>query len=109
MWIFTTSGFLSAVAHRDQPGAVMVRARERSHLATLAAFSCLADGAISETPSADYRWRITVTKAVFAEFVKAQAQAVDYDNFKNACHDRQPAARRWHHCLMDVWSAMRRL
>lgn len=109
MWIFTTTGFLSAVAHRDDPTLILVRARRRADLVPLAAFARLDSDAIIETPRADYRWRCTVPRETFAGFVKVQAEAVDYPNFKTACHHRAPDDHPWHTALMRVWNAMRAL
>lgn len=99
MWLFTANGFVSAVAHRDKPGMLLVRARRRDDLLGIAEH---AGAEIIETPRADYRWRCEVPREAFAEFCRRQAMAIDYDNFKDACHG-EPARDR---ALMQVWSAM---
>ena len=98
MWIFTTSGFVSAV-YKD--GALQVRARDRKSLAPLAKQT----GAdILATPLADYPYRIAITNEQFSKWISAQAMAIDYKNFKS-----EVAATRGYdfaHPLMKVWSAM---
>ena len=66
MWVATTQGFYSVVAHRDEPDKLLVRARTREDIETL------------------------------REQIPALAQLVtdlDYDNFKNAVAERQGAER----------------
>jgi len=102
MWLFTTSGFLSVVAHHDRPGDVLVRARVRDDIQAF----CVATGAPApiKTPHRDYRWRTEVPADVFAAYLAAQARAIDYGNFKNAVAARQGGGRasRYH----DVWQVM---
>jgi hypothetical protein len=102
MWIFTTAGFLSVVAHHDRPGDLLVRARV---LEDLTAF-CTATAAPAplETPSRDYRWRTTVPATTFASYIAGQAEAIDYGNFKNAVAERQGSDRA--HRYHDVWDVM---
>ncbi|MFA6700588.1 MAG: hypothetical protein WCS28_10530 [Thiomicrospira sp.] len=81
MWIFTSNGFVSAVAHRTKSNHLMVRARAKEHLAGLAQRV----GAQPEhTPDADYEWRVTVSRKVFEGYVLEQIKAIDYDNFKDS-------------------------
>jgi hypothetical protein len=102
MWIFTTSGFLSIVAHHDDPAQRLVRARTREDLAAF----CEATGAPAptETPARDYRWRTVVPQEVLADHLAREATAIDYGNFKAAVGARQghDRARRYH----DVWDVM---
>ena len=91
MWLITTQGFYSVVAHRDEPDKLLVRARTREdiealreQIPTLEPF---------EDRHADYRHRAVVGRA---EWVAALAQLVteiDYDNFKDAVAARQGRER----------------
>lgn len=101
MWIFTTKGFVSAVAHRAEPNNLMIRARARYSLDELATRS---GSSIEATPYGDYPFRITVDRELFVEWVAEQVRDIDYDNFKNAAHDL--GDKRYDHALMRVWSAM---
>ncbi len=102
MWLFTTSGFLSIVADPDHPGEVLVRARVREDIEQF----CTAAGAPApaQTPNRDYRWRTRVTAEVFAAYLAAEGEAIDYPNFKSAVAERQGADRA--HRYADVWRAM---
>ncbi|MDR9497813.1 MAG: hypothetical protein RI556_01450 [Hydrogenovibrio sp.] len=102
MWIFTRDGFLSAVAHRDQPDHLMVRARERSHLQSMIDFAKSYEPiVVSNTPSADYHWRCVVSKRTFAAFMAEQIQGIDYDNFKGSLADAD-----YHDACLGVWQTM---
>ena len=99
MWIFNKDGFFSAVAHREKPDHVMVRARRREDIEALAR----ALGAEAElTPNADYAYRVTVPKSDFADYMQASVLDLDYPNFKSACAGHGARSRAY----MDVWSVM---
>ena len=102
MWIFNKDGFFSAVEHRDDPDQLMVRARCREDIERLAK-SLGAE--VVHTPNADYAYRITVSKAAFADYMRDAVMDLDYSNFKDACAGHGTRSRAY----MDVWSAMRRL
>ena len=91
MWVTTTQGFYSVVAHRDEPDKLLVRARTREDIEALREQIPALEP--FEDPEADYRHRAVVSRA---EWVAALAQLVadlDYDNFKNAVAERQGAER----------------
>lgn len=101
MWIFTTSGFISAVQDWHDPSRVLVRARDRTSLESLAAAT---GEVIHASPAADYPYRTSATKGDFAHWVATEAGAIDYPNFKS-----EVAAIRgddYAHVLMGVWSTM---
>ena len=77
MWVFTTSGFLSAV-YKD--GALQVRARDRKSLDALAKST---GAPIVATPLADYPYRIAITNEQFSTWVSTQVMSIDYKNFKS--------------------------
>jgi len=98
MWVFTTTGFVSAV-YKD--GALQVRARDRKSLQPLVK----ATGAtVVATPLADYPYRIAITNKQFSNWVSAQAMAVDYKNFKSEVADT--LGYGFAKPLNQVWSAM---
>lgn len=98
MWVFTTSGFVSAV-YKD--GAIQVRARDHKSLEPLAKQT---GAAITATPLADYPYRIAITNEQFAAWVSQQALSVAYKNFKSEIADTRGYgfAKR----LNQVWSVM---
>ena len=57
MWIFTTSGFLSIVQHKDADGHFQIKSRVRAPLEEL-----WPDHEIMEIGWADYRYRINIRK-----------------------------------------------
>ena len=98
MWIFTTTGFVSAV-HKD--GALQVRARDRKSLQPLVK----ATGAeVVATPLADYPYRISITNERFAGWVNQQALSIDYKNFKSEVADTRGYG--FAKPLNQVWSVM---
>jgi len=103
MWIFTIDGFFSAVEHRDQRECVMIRARYEEDLKKLKGKVCV-QFEIESTPHADYPYRLTVTKKLWAAYVSESALYIDYDNFKDAAlKGASPKRNSQYH---EVWLAM---
>jgi hypothetical protein len=103
MWVFTIDGFYSAVQHRDNTDAVMVRARDREDLVRLLKRAG-SDAPISHTPNGDYAYRITATKVAWAAYLTSATEAIDYSNFKS-----EVAARLGHDradIYLSVWETM---
>jgi hypothetical protein len=98
MWVFTTSGFVSAV-YKDN--AMQIRARDRKSLEMLAKQT---GSVITATPLADYPYRIATTNEQFAAWVSQQALSVDYKNFKSEVADTRGYG--FAKPLNQVWSAM---
>jgi UDP-3-O-acyl-N-acetylglucosamine deacetylase len=98
MWVFTTSGFLSAV-YKD--GAMQVRARDRKSLEALSKETA---AAIIATPLADYPYRIAITNEQFSTWLSQQVMAIDYKNFKSEIADTRGYG--FAKPLNKVWSAM---
>ena len=98
MWIFTTSGFVSAV-YKD--GAIQVRARDSKSLEVLAA-EC--EAKIVATPVADYPYRIAISREQFAYWVSKQALGIEYKNFKSEVADTRGS--KFSKPLSQVWSVM---
>lgn len=98
MWLFTNTGFVSAVSNGKD---LMVRARDRESLEPIAAS---AKTTILASPQNDYPYRVIVTHEFFAKWVSHMATSITYKNFKS-----EVAATRGYdfaHPLMKVWSAM---
>ena len=90
MWVFLNNAMLSIVAQRSQPGTLLVRARSAGDIERV-----FPDVKVSETPTADYRYR--------AEISAEEVRAIDYPNFKATVRD---AGRL--HAYHDVWDVMAR-
>ncbi len=109
MWIMSRTGFFSVVAHRDNPGLVLVRARKIDQLKRLSEENPTGPFEIVETPSADYPVRTTITKDRFESIVTWMTRSIDYDNFKNSVHDDPKCSDDYHDFLGKVWSQSRRM
>lgn len=114
MWIFSKYGFFSSVCARKgdgnhgnpvDPDRIMVRARLRGHLESLAeAYPEQLSGCIiSESANTDYRFRIFVGKASWVSVVAAMAKELDYDNFKNESARLHGHGSEYLRSLHDVW------
>lgn len=105
MWVTSTRGFYSAVAHRDAPELVLVRARVREDLQALG--ELIGPLEILATPDADYPFRAAVPRERWSAALVLLAAEIDYDNFKNAVAERQGSRREavYHR----VWAALREL
>lgn len=101
MWIFTKNGFFSAVQHLDLPDCLLVRARLKGDLNRFITAHNIKT-LVQVTPNADYRYRAIIKKTDFAKAVEAEAESIDYSNFKNAVHDGTPRDTAY----MKCWSAM---
>jgi UDP-3-O-acyl-N-acetylglucosamine deacetylase len=98
MWVFTRSGFVSAVF---KDGALQVRARDRK---SLTALSKETGATIIATPLADYPYRIAITNDQFASWVSQVALSVNYKNFKSEIADTRGYS--FAKPLNQVWSVM---
>lgn len=107
MWIFTETGFISAVADREVPGQLVVRARDRAALEPLqvAIFAMQEEEtAILNTPDADYPYRLYADQNVVARWAAHAVRDITYANFKGQCANTLPV--EYSDALHDVWSAM---
>jgi hypothetical protein len=79
MWIYTPTGFISAVAKRSNPTNLTVRARDRRSLDGLVELSG-ATATIGE--GTDYPYRVVVTRELFKHWMSTQIDDLSYSNFK---------------------------
>ena len=105
MWVMTTCGFFSVVAHRHDPDKVVVRARVRSDLEGLV--DPRADYEIEHTPRADYEWRVALLRSEWSRLLAALADGIDYDNFKLAVAKVQGIERA--SLYARIWLTLREL
>jgi hypothetical protein len=101
MWIFTETGYISAVRKGPNPNELSVRSRDRKSLEELAE---VADVEIIKTPNGDYPYRVFVDEIVFAKWFADQALNIDYSNFKSRVFDTR--GYEYAHELSRVWSVM---
>jgi hypothetical protein len=103
MWIFTSTGFVSAVVHRDDPDLIVVRARD---LVSLAPLIERTGAEVNPWEGSDYAFRIVMSRAEFAAWVEEQATGIDYPNFKSSAHQRRGG--EYADALHEVWDVMHR-
>jgi len=98
MWLFTNTGFVSAVSNGQD---LMVRSRDRESLEPLAES---AHAEIISTPQNDYPYRVIVTHEIFSRWAAHMAAGISYKNFKSEV--AMIRGNDFAHPLMKVWSAM---
>lgn len=101
MWVFTETGFVSAVRKTDRPDVITVRSRDRKSLEPLAT---KAEVDIKVSPFGDYPYRIFIEPDDFTSWVADQARNINYDNFKNRV--ARTRGYRFVDPLHNVWVAM---
>jgi hypothetical protein len=101
VWIFTQSGFVSAVRHWSQPDTLVVRSRDRDSLEDLAE---LLEVPIEKSPTNDYPYRVHVEEKKFTEWLALSVATLDYTNFKGRVHDMR--GDDYADALMEVWQTM---
>jgi hypothetical protein len=82
MWICFNDAFVSAVQHETKPNLLKVRARKRKHLERL-----FPGYKVHRSEDTDYRFRVFVTKKLFAFIVAKRVREIDYPNFKDSVRD----------------------
>ena len=101
MWIFTETGFVSAVQHRENPEYLMVRARDRQSLEALAVMISVE---IKSTPTADYPYRLVASKEDVKSWMNDSIDFLGYNNFKNQVAVTR--GKEYAYALGSVWSTM---
>ncbi len=100
MWLFTSEGFVSVVAHSGKPDTLIVRARDEDSLLSLVE----ATGAtLRRTPNADYPCRIELVKQAFIEWLAEEVSSLDYTNYKAHMWTERPD---FSSVLHEVWATM---
>lgn len=101
MWVFTTTGFISALF---KDSAIQAWSRDRKSLEPLAKQTW---AAIVATPPADYPNRIAIANRQFTSWVPQVAPSVNYKNFKSEIADIRGYG--FAKPLNQVWSVMHKV
>lgn len=101
MWLFTETGFLSAVQKDPAKPYLSVRARDKKSLSDLSTKYGLE---VIETPLADYPYRVEMPKNQFAQWVAEEIEHIGYSNFKNQVSLVRDS--KFAKLLGSVWSIM---
>jgi hypothetical protein len=99
VWIFSETGFVSAICKSGE--LMQVRARDRQSLEDLSVSTGLE---IIKTPQGDYPYRIELVREQFITWMIDQMQEISYKNFKSRVQDTR--GYDFVHPLHQVWSVM---
>ena len=102
MWVFTETGFVSAVVHYEDPNLLMVRARDKKSLDGLQEATEMSE--VKDTPDGDYPHRITVRKSDFEKWLVDSVGKMKYHNYKSRV--AQVRGHDFAAPLHDVWEVM---
>jgi len=100
MWLFSSEGFISVVAHTGKPDTLLVRARDEGSLLSLQG---VAGATLKHTPIADYPYRIEVLREACAAWVLEEISRLTYSNYKSHMWSARPELGD---ALHEVWAAM---
>jgi hypothetical protein len=98
VWIFTNTGFVSAVSDGKD---LVVRSRDLLSLEPLSLFAGIE---IFKTPESDYPYRLKISHQYFSNWLSLMAREIDYRNFKSEVSVIR--GKDFAHPLMSVWSVM---
>ena len=99
MWLFTSEGFVSVVAHNEKPDTLLVRARDEDSLLSLVE----ATGAtLRHTPQADYPYRIEALREAFTAWLVEQVSNLDYPNYKSRMWSERPELSSVLHSIWEL-------
>jgi hypothetical protein len=100
MWLFTSEGFVSVVAHSEKPNTLLVRARDEGSLLSLVE----ATGAtLKHTKNNDYPHRIEASPGALSSWLADEVSNLDYTNYKAHMWSQRPEFRQ---ALHDVYASM---
>lgn len=101
MWVFTQTGFVSAVQHRDNDDILIVRSRDHASIKDVADH-CGTEIVVGS--GSDYPYRTFVARQFFKSWATDQIENLTYTNYKNHMHDLRDD--RFCRALSTVWFAM---
>ena len=98
MWLFTSKGFVSIVADKDDSthGRLLVRSRDKSHIKEL-----FPEAEVFSKQPSDYQWRAWVYRLDVERAVAKYIDKLNYTNFKDSISDD-----KYHDACIDVWGTM---
>lgn len=103
MWVYIREGMVSVVKHRDKNNHLLLRARDKAHIESF--IGDVEDINVFHLNDADYRFRAVITKIDFDRMLLAQADKIDYPDFKGSLPDTNDG-NRYHHACTTAWHAM---
>jgi hypothetical protein len=79
MWLFTDTGYVSAVVSKENRDLISVRARDKK---SLESFVKMFKVKIVELKGRDYEYRVYITKSDLTKWLSTRVEELNYDNFK---------------------------
>jgi hypothetical protein len=104
MWLFTTTGFYTVVAHNDMPDTLIVRARVKKDLIDLKRDYMPELSKITFHLDYDYPYRSFISHADFGKGLAKMAMDINYEKFKSEVARKQGHKRSG--LYTSVWSLM---
>ena len=101
MWVFTETGFVSAVRPNASSTNMRVRARDRQSLESIAYMFTVE---IGHSPQRDYPYRVEITGDQFAQWLSQMVQNMEYTNFKSQVYGTRGS--KFAHACGSVWATM---
>lgn len=102
MWLFSETGFVSAVMDEDNPDQIVVRARDKKSLEPLAKFAGVKIVKLERVT--DYPHRVFVPRSKYAEWVLELIEKLEYTNYKSRVTETR--GHDFADPLHDVWATM---
>lgn len=97
MWVFTTKGFYSIVADKNDPNRLLVRSRIEGDIEKQ-----WPRADVDHTPDSDYAYRTFLPRKVVAQTLAEIVSGIKYTNFKASIEDK----RRREDYYSAVWNVM---
>ena len=82
MWIQFNNAFLSILENRDNKLELLVRARIKGDIEKI-----FPEAEVFKDDSADYKYRLFISKATIATRMMLKMTEINYDNFKNSVNE----------------------
>jgi hypothetical protein len=105
MWLFSETGFVSAVMDPKDKNKIVVRAREKKSLEPLMAMTGVK--IVYPDRYTDYPHRVVVTRQQYADWVLSLIEQMQYTNYKTQV--TKTRGSDFAHPLHQVWSTMLQL
>jgi hypothetical protein len=101
MWIFTDTGFVSAVRKPWAKDQITLRARDKK---SLTEFVDAYGVSVITSKDSDYPHRVVLDDADYKDWLFNKVDDLNYDNFKNQV--AKTRGRDYAHLLSNVWADM---
>ena len=105
MWLFSDTGFVSAVMDPKDKNKIVVRARDKKSLEPLMKFAGVK--IVYPKRATDYPHRVVVTRQQYADWVLSLVEKLQYTNYKSQV--TKTRGYDFAHPLHQVWSTMLQL